>query len=232
MIATVDGRVLARGTDSIVVGLGGLGIKVFVPVDLLTAARPGDEIFLHTYLHVREQELALYGFAGEQDLAMFHLLLGVSGIGPKSALSILSAMPVDALHLAIGQDALHRASKYAAERVVFGRPIGQNQGIQHPLAERWMALEAAWAMVMKGAWLYDQQRPCGAEANAAKFLGARAGYESCQQAVLTHGGFGYAKEYHVERLLREVMITRVAPVSEQMILSFIAEKVLGLPKSY
>ena len=134
--------------------------------------------------------------------------------------------------VAIGQDALRRAAKYAAERVVFGRPIGQNQGIQHPLAERWMALEAAWAMVMKGAWLYDQHQPCGAEANAAKFLGARAGYESCLQAVLTHGGFGYAKEYHVERLLREVTITRIAPVTEQMILSFIAEKVLDLPKSY
>lgn len=134
--------------------------------------------------------------------------------------------------VAIGQDALRRASKYARERVVFDRPIGQNQGIQHPLAERWMALEAAWAMVMKGAWLYDQHQPCGAEANAAKFLGARAGFDSCLQAVLTHGGFGYAKEYHVERLLREVTVTRIAPVTEQLILSFIAEKVLDLPKSY
>jgi acyl-CoA dehydrogenase len=134
--------------------------------------------------------------------------------------------------IAIGQDALRRAAKYARERVVFDRPIGQNQGIQHPLAERWMALEAAWAMAMKGAWLYDQRQPCGAEANAAKFLGARAGYDSCLQAVLTHGGFGYAKEYHVERLLREVTITRIAPVTEQMILSFIAEKVLDQPKSY
>jgi acyl-CoA dehydrogenase len=134
--------------------------------------------------------------------------------------------------IAIGQDALRRAAKYARERVVFDRPIGQNQGIQHPLAERWMALEAAWAMAMKGAWLYDQHQPCGAEANAAKFLGARAGYDSCLQAVLTHGGFGYAKEYHVERLLREVTITRIAPVTEQMILSFIAEKVLDQPKSY
>ena len=95
-----------------------------------------------------------------------------------------------------------------------------------------MALEAAWTMVMKGAWLYDHDRPCGAEANAAKFLGARAGYDAALQAVLTHGGFGYAKEYHVERLLREVTITRIAPVTEQLILSFIAEKVLGLPKSY
>ena len=134
--------------------------------------------------------------------------------------------------IAIGQDALRRAAKYARERVVFDRPIGQNQGIQHPLAERWMALEAAWAMVMKGAWLYDQHQPCGAEANAAKFLGARAGFDSCLQAVLTHGGFGYAKEYHVERLLREVTVTRIAPVTEQLILSFIAEKVLDLPKSY
>ncbi|MBL8346481.1 MAG: acyl-CoA/acyl-ACP dehydrogenase [Rubrivivax sp.] len=134
--------------------------------------------------------------------------------------------------IGIGQDALRRATQYARERVVFDRPIGQNQGIQHPLAERWMALEAAWNMVLKGAWLYDNHQPCGAEANAAKFLGARAGHDSALQAVLTHGGFGYAKEYHVERLLREVTITRIAPVTEQLILSFIAEKVLDLPKSY
>ena len=134
--------------------------------------------------------------------------------------------------IAIGQDALRRATQYARERIVFDRPIGQNQGIQHPLAERWMALEAAWTLVMKGAWLYDHHQPCGAEANTAKFLGARAGHDACLQAVLTHGGFGYAKEYHVERLLREVTITRIAPVTEQLILSFIAEKVLHLPKSY
>jgi acyl-CoA dehydrogenase len=134
--------------------------------------------------------------------------------------------------IAIGQDALRRAVQYAKDRVVFDRPIGQNQAIQHPLAERWMALEAAWAMVMKGAWLYDQHQPCGAEANTAKFLGARAGYDAALQAVLTHGGFGYAKEYHVERLLREVTITRIAPITEQLILSFVAEKVLELPKSY
>ena len=134
--------------------------------------------------------------------------------------------------IAIGQDALRRATKYAQERVVFNRPIGKNQSIQHPLAERWMALEAAWAMTMKAAWLYDTEQPCGAEANAAKFLGARAGYDSALQAVLTFGGFGYAKEYHVERLLREVTINRIAPITEQLILSFIAEKVLDLPRSY
>ncbi|MBU3651627.1 MAG: acyl-CoA dehydrogenase [Limnohabitans sp.] len=132
----------------------------------------------------------------------------------------------------MGQDALRRATQYAKDRVVFDRPIGMNQSIQHPLAERWMYLEAAWAMVMKGAWLYDHQQPCGAEANTSKFLGARAGYDACLQSVLTHGGFGYAKEYHVERLLREVTITRIAPITEQLIMSFIAEKVLDLPKSY
>lgn len=134
--------------------------------------------------------------------------------------------------IAIGQDALARASRYARERHVFGRPIGQNQGIQHPLAERWIALEAASLMAMKAATLYDSGKPCGAEANGAKFLGARAGYDACLQAVMTHGGMGYAKEYQVERLLREVLVTRLAPISEQLILSYIAERVLEQPKSY
>lgn len=134
--------------------------------------------------------------------------------------------------IGIGQDALRRATRYARERVVFGRPIGQNQGIQHPLAERWMYLEAAWLMAMKAAELYDAGLPCGAEANSAKFLGARAGYDACERAIFTMGGFGYAKEYHVERLFREVTVTRIAPITEQLIQSFIAEKVLDLPRSY
>lgn len=134
--------------------------------------------------------------------------------------------------IGIGQDALRRAAKYGRERVVFGRPIGMNQGIQHPLAEKWMYLEAAQRMVEKAAWLYDNHLPCGAEANSGKFLGARAGFDACLQAVLTFGGMGYAKEYHVERLLREVTVTRIAPITEQLILSFIAEKVLDQPKSY
>jgi acyl-CoA dehydrogenase len=134
--------------------------------------------------------------------------------------------------IGIGHDALRRASRYAKERVVFDRPIGQNQGIQHPLAEKWMYLESAWLMAMKAAELYDTGKPCGAEANSAKFLGARAGHDAAWQAVMTHGGFGYAKEYHVERLYREAALTRLAPITEQLILSFIAEKVLELPKSY
>ena len=132
----------------------------------------------------------------------------------------------------LGAVALKRATDYAKERRVFGRPIGQNQAIQHPLAESWMALEAAWLMVMQAAWRYDQGLSCGAEANAAKYLAAEAGFEACQRAVMTHGGFGYAREYQVERYLREVMIPRIAPVSPQLILCFIAEKVLGLPRSY
>ena len=132
----------------------------------------------------------------------------------------------------VGQDALRRATRYAQERIVFDRPIGMNQGIQHPLAENWMNLEAAYTIAMKAAWLYDNKRPCGAEANAAKYLGAKAGFDACLQAVMTHGGFGYAREYHVERLLREVTVTRIAPVTEQLIKCYIAEKVLDLPKSY
>ncbi len=134
--------------------------------------------------------------------------------------------------IGIGQDALRRATRYAKERVVFDRPIAQNQGIQHPLAENWMYLEAAWLMAMKAAELYDTGRPCGAEANSAKFLGARAGHDAAWQAIMTHGGFGYAKEYHVERLYREASLTRLAPITEQLILCFIAEKVLDLPRSY
>ena len=134
--------------------------------------------------------------------------------------------------IGLGRAALRRAAAYAKERVVFGRPIGQNQAIQHPLAECWMELEAAELMVRKAAWQYDQNIPCGPAANAAKYLGAEAGFKACQTAVMTHGGYGYAKEYHVERYLRESMIPRIAPVSPQLILCFIAEKVLGLPKSY
>jgi acyl-CoA dehydrogenase len=132
----------------------------------------------------------------------------------------------------LGRAALERASRYATDRVVFGRPIGQNQGIQHPLAQRWIELEAADLMLMRAAWLYDRGLPCGAQANAAKFLAAEAGYRACETAVLTHGGMGYSKEFHVERYLREVMLTRIAPITPQLILSFIAEKVLGLPRSY
>ena len=134
--------------------------------------------------------------------------------------------------IGLGRVAIQRAARYARERVVFDRPIGMNQGIQHPLAKCWAQVEAANLMVMKAATLFDKGQECGVEANAGKYLAAEAGFEACHTAMLTLGGMGYAQEYHVERYLREVLIPRTAPVSPHMILNFLAERVLELPKSY
>lgn len=153
----------------------------------------------------------------------FHYLL--HGLNPERIL-------IGAEAVGVGRIALAKATDYARERVVFGRPIGQNQAIQHPLAASWAELEAADLMVFKAAALYDAGQACGAEANAAKYLAAEAGFRACEQAVMTLGGMGYAKEFHVERYLREIMIARIAPVSRELILSYIAERVLDLPKSY
>jgi acyl-CoA dehydrogenase len=159
---------------------------------------------------------------GEEGKGFSYIL---HGLNPERILIAAEAV-------GLGQAALKRAAGYAKEREVFGRPIGMNQAIQHPLARSWMELEAAHLMVHKAAWIYDRGQPCAAEANTAKFLAAEAGFRACEQAMLTHGGMGYAREYHVERYLREAWIPRLAPVSPQLILCFIAEKVLGLPKSY
>ncbi|MES2564372.1 MAG: acyl-CoA dehydrogenase family protein [Pseudomonadota bacterium] len=132
----------------------------------------------------------------------------------------------------LGHAALQRATEYAKTRIVFDRPIGKNQAIQHPLAKCWMELEAANLMVQKAAHLYDNGKSCGIEANAAKYLAGEACFRACETAVMVHGGMGYAKEYHVERFLREALIPRIAPVSPELILCFVAEKALGLPKSY
>lgn len=147
------------------------------------------------------------------------------GLNPERVLLAAEA-------IGLGEAALRRATRYAGERVVFDRPIGMNQGVQHPLAQRWVELQAGRLMYQRAAWLYDQGLPCGPESNAAKYLCAEAGFSACETAVLTHGGFGYAKEYHVERYLREAMLPRIAPISPQLILCNIAEKALGLPKSY
>jgi acyl-CoA dehydrogenase len=161
-------------------------------------------------------------------------LIGEDGRGFEYLLHGLNPerILVAAEAIGLGRAALRRACAYARDRVVFGRPIGQNQAIQHPLAQCWMELEAADLMMRKAAWQYDQGEPCGPAANAAKYLGAEAGFKACETAVMTHGGYGYAKEYHVERYFRESMIARIAPVTPHLILSFIAERVLGLPKSY
>lgn len=161
-------------------------------------------------------------------------LIGAEGEGFKLILHGLNPerILVAAEAIGIGRVALQRAAKYARERIVFNRPIGMNQGIQHPLAKCWAQLEAANLMVMKAAALFDQGRECGVEANAGKYLAGEFAFEACHTAMLTLGGMGYAQEYHVERYLRESLIPRTAPVSPHMILNFLAEKVFELPKSY
>jgi acyl-CoA dehydrogenase len=161
-------------------------------------------------------------------------LIGAEGQGFRAILHGMNPerILIAAEAVGIGRAAVQRAAKYAQERVVFRRPIGQNQGIAHPLARCWIDLEAANLMVMKAAALYDRGMECAAEANAAKYLAGEAAFQACETAVMTHGGMGYSKEFHVERYLREVMIARIAPITPHMILNFIAEKVLGMPKSY
>jgi len=160
--------------------------------------------------------------------------IGAEGQGFKILLHGLNPerVLVAAEAIGIGRVAIARAARYARERIVFNRPIGMNQGIQHPLAKCWAQLEAANLMVMKAATLFDQGLDCGIEANTGKYLAGEFAFEACHTAMLTLGGMGYAQEYHLERLLREVMIPRTAPVSPHMILNFLAEKVLELPKSY
>jgi len=167
-------------------------------------------------------EIPTSDVVGEVGRGFYHLL---DSLNPERVLTAIEAV-------GIGRAAIERASQYAKERVVFGRPIGQNQAIAHPLAQAWAKLEAAELITMKAAWLFDHGRPCGAEANTAKLLAADAGFEACDVAVQTHGGYGYAKEFHVERLFREVRLYKIAPVSQQMVLNYLSEHVLGLPKSY
>src|SRR5712664_652317 len=159
---------------------------------------------------------------GEVGQGFYHLL---DSLNPERIFTGIEAV-------GIGRAALARAVRYAKERIVFDRPIGQNQAIAHPLARAWAGLEAAEAVCWKAAWLYDHGRPCGAEANTAKLMAADAGFEACDAALQTHGGYGYAKEFHIERLWREVRLYKIAPVSQQMVLNHLAEHVLGLPKSY
>jgi acyl-CoA dehydrogenase len=175
-----------------------------------------NEVFIDNLL-VPEEDLI-----GEEGKGFYYLL---HSLNPERVLVGMEA-------IGLGMNALSRAAQYAREREVFGRPIGKNQGIQHPLAENWMELEAAYLMALKAASNYDAGLEAGVYANAAKYLGGEAGFKACTQAVMTHGGMGYAKEFTVERLMREVMICRIAPVSPQLVLCYVAEKALGLPKSY
>ena len=180
------------------------------------AAVDSNEIFIDGL------EIPDAGVVGEVGRGFYHLL---DSLNPERVFTGIEAV-------GIGRAALARAVDYAKERVVFDRPIGKNQAIAHPLAMAWAKLETAELMCLKAAWLFDQGRPCGAESNAAKLLAAEAGFEACDVALQTHGGYGYAKEFHVERLWREVRLYKIAPVSQQMALNYLSEHVLGLPKSY
>ena len=180
------------------------------------AAVDSNEIFIDG-LEVPDEHVV-----GQPGNGFYHIL---DSLNPERVFTGIEAV-------GIGRAALARGVEYAKQRVVFDRPIGQNQAIAHPLAMAWARLEAAEAMCLKAAWLFDQGRPCGAESNAAKLLAAEAGFEACDVALQTHGGYGYAKEFYVERLWREVRLYKIAPVSQQMVLNHLSEHVLGLPKSY
>jgi len=191
-------------------------------IDVREIEKLGRKAVDSNQLFIEGLEIPVEDRIGEEGRGFEYIL---HGLNPERALLAAEA-------IGIGRAALRRAAKYAGERIVFDRPIGKNQGIQHPLAKCWIELEAGTLLYQRAAWRYDRHMSCGAEANAAKFFCAEAGYRAAETAVLTLGGFGYAKEYHVERYLREAMLPRIAPVSPQLILCFIAEKVLGLPKSY
>jgi acyl-CoA dehydrogenase len=206
----------ARGLSLFYVDLDRSRIEVRAIEKMGRAAVDSNQVFIDAL------EVPVEDRIGEEGRGFEYIL---HGMNPERILIAAEAA-------GLGRLALQRAAKYAGERIVFGRPIGQNQGIQHPLAQRWVELEAADLLTWRAAWAYDQGLACGAEANAAKYFAAEAGFKACETAVLAHGGMGYAREFHVERLLRESMIARIAPVSRELILSFIAEKVLGLPKSY
>ena len=173
-------------------------------------------------LFIDDLEVPLDDLVGEEGMGFRYLL---QSLNPERILLASEA-------LGIASDALDRATRYANERHVFNRPIGMNQSIQHPLAAGWAHIEAARLMMLNAAHLYDAGEPCGVQANAAKYLAAEAGVDICRQAMATHGGMGYAREYQVERLFREIMIPYLAPVSQQLVLCYLAERALGLPKSY
>jgi acyl-CoA dehydrogenase len=214
------------------------------PLDQITKPTDGLSLFYTPFdrRHIEVRQIDKMGRAAVDSNAVFFDGLPVPladriGDEGKGFQYILHGMNPERILIAaeavgLGRVALAKATRYAREREVFGRPIGKNQGIQHPLAKCWANLEAANLMAFKAAAMYDAGEPCGVEANAAKYLAAEACFDACETAIMTHGGMGYAKEYHVERYLRESFVARITPVSRELALSFIAERALGLPKSY
>lgn len=217
---------IARTTPQEKVAKPYMGLSLFYMdmkgVDAKPIPKMGRKAVECNMLYFDNVEIPKEALIGEEGQGFKYLL---QGLNPERVLFAVES-------IGLGFAALERAATYAKERVVFGRPIGQNQGVAHPLARSWAELSAAELLAYKAAQLYDKGLECGAEANAAKYLGAEAGFTACEASVLAHGGMGYAKEYDVERYMREAMIARIAPVSREMILNFISERVLGLPKSY
>jgi acyl-CoA dehydrogenase len=216
---TADERETARPVD---------GLSLFFTdldrskVEIREIAKMGRKCVDSNQLFFDGMEIPIEDRIGEEGQGFRYLL---HGINPERIL-------IAAGLVGLGRAALARAARYAKERVVFDRPIGMNQSVQHPLAKNWAELEAANLMAFRAAQLYDRGEDCGAMANAAKFLAGEAAFEACTTAIMTHGGMGYAKEYHVERYLREALIHRIAPITPNLVLCYIAERVLGLPKSY
>jgi acyl-CoA dehydrogenase len=220
--------ILARTTPLEQVGRRTEGLSLFYTdldrrhIDVREIAKMGRSAVDSNELFIDQLPVPEADRIGEEGRGFEYIL---HGMNPERIL-------IGAEAVGIGRAALRKASAYANERIVFDRPIGQNQAIQHPLAVCWMELEAANLMAFKAAALYDAGRPCGIEANATKYLAGEAAFKACETALMTHGGMGYAKEFHVERYLREALIARIAPVTPHMILCYIAERALGLPKSY
>jgi acyl-CoA dehydrogenase len=191
-------------------------------IDIRPIAKMGRHAVDSNELFIDNLRIPASDRVGDEGSGFRYLL---DGLNPERILVAVEAA-------GIGQAALKRAVSYAGERVVFGRTIGKNQGLQFPLADALARLDAGILVARKAAWLYDAGLPCAREANAAKYLCAEAGFEAADRAIQVHGGMGYAKEYHVERYFREARLTRIAPISQEMVLSYLAEHVLGLERSY
>jgi acyl-CoA dehydrogenase len=208
-----------RRTDGMTLFLTDLkvdGIDIRPIPKLARNAISSNEVFIDDVFIPEEHRV------GEEGQGFYYLL---DGLNPERIMTAAAA-------LGGGRASLRLATEYAKERVVFGRPIGQNQGIQFPLAEALARLDAAELLVRKAATFYDAGKPCGREANTAKYIAAEAGWFAADNAMQTLGGMSFAKEYHVERLWREARLGRVAPISQQLVLSYLSEHVLGLPRSY
>jgi acyl-CoA dehydrogenase len=210
---------VARKTDGMTLFLTDLDRK---RIDIRPIPKMGRNAVSSNELFIDDLRIPVEDRVGEEGEGFRYLL---DGLNPERMLIASEA-------LGIGRVALDKAVAYAKERVVFDRPIGMNQGVQFPLADSLARLDAAELMLRKATWLYDQGKPCGREANTAKYLCADAGFTAADRALQTHGGMGYSEEYHVARYFRESRLMKIAPISQEMILNYLGSHTLGMPRSY